>query len=387
MPRRALIRLLRLLAVACACLVPVAGAQAAAPTNDVPTAAVAVDSLGWTSLSVFQDVVVQASEWNDATTGPEDANPLPSCTGSPGFRSMWYYLMVPEAAVLRVTVVSTNAARYQPVVNVLDPANDEVGCGLANDLTQGSTANATAYVTPSADGTAARYLVRVAEVVNNTASGGQPTLTIRFAARDVTPPHVKVRLPAETVAPGVRTTYDATDTSDLASQVNPQTAHWEFHDAFPDKRPTVRTRSGLQPAYTWLSPGSHEVDFTVSDFAGNQAKYVFTTLVQDVVRPDVKFSLRPPMPGAHRIRITMHASESVHVRVLVTQLGRNKPLLQRTLSFWGDRAQTRSVPLRGGVGKGLLFISGFARDLAGNMTPLPQCVVDPVSGQGRCTPL
>ena len=130
MPRRAPIRLLRLLAVACACLVPVAGAQAASPTNDVPTAAVPVDSLGWTSLSVFQDIVVQASEWNDATTGPEDANPLPSCTGSPGFRSMWYSLSVPEAAVLRVTVVSTNAARYQPVFNVLDPFNNEVGCGL-----------------------------------------------------------------------------------------------------------------------------------------------------------------------------------------------------------------------------------------------------------------
>ena len=142
----------------------------------------------------------------------------------------------------------------------------------------------------------------------------------------------------------------------------------------------------MQPAYTWMSPGPHEVVFRVSDFAGNQALYRFTTLVQDAVRPDVKFSLRPPMPGAHRIRITIHASESVRVRVLVTQLGRNKPLLQRTLSFWGDREQPRSVQLRGGVGKGLLFISGFARDLAGNTTVLPQCVVDPVTGQGRCTP-
>ena len=43
------------------------------------------------------------------------------------------------------------------------------------------------------------------------------------------------------------------------------------------------------------------------------------------------------------------------------------------------------MPLRGAVRKGMLVISGFARDLAGNTTALPQCVVDPVTGQGRCT--
>ncbi len=385
MPRRALIRLLRLLAVACACLVPVAGAQAAPPPNDVPTAAVSVDGMRWTSLSVFQDIVVQATDWGDASTGPEDANPLPSCTGSPGFRSMWYSLLVPEAAVLRVTVVSTDSVRYQPVVNVLDPENEEVGCGLANDVKQGSTANATAYVTPGADGRAVRYLVRVAEVANNSPVGGLPTLTVRFAARDVTAPHIVVRSQT-TAAPGLSTSYDATDTTDDASQIDPQTARWEFHDELSGKRDVVRTRTGMQVGYTWVSPGAHAVVFFVSDFAGNEAMYRFTTLVRDVVRPDVSFSLRPPLPGAHRLRITVHASESVRVRLLVTQADRDKPLLRRYLSFWGDTAQTRSVQLLGGVGKGLLIISGFARDLAGNATALPQCIVDPVTGQGRCTP-
>ena len=55
------------------------------------------------------------------------------------------------------------------------------------------------------------------------------------------------------------------------------------------------------------------------------------------------------------------------------------------MNFWGDKPHTRSVPLRGGVGKGLLVVSGIARDLAGNATALPQCVVDPVTGQGSCT--
>ena len=73
------------------------------------------------------------------------------------------------------------------------------------------------------------------------------------------------------------------------------------------------------------------------------------------------------------------------MRLLVTQVGRAEPLMRRYVDFWGDRYQSRSVPLRGAVRKGLLIISGFARDLAGNRTELPQCVVDPVTGQGRCT--
>ena len=140
-------------------------------------------------------------------------------------------------------------------------------------------------------------------------------------------------------------------------------------------------------SYAWRSDGAHDVVFRVEDLAGNESMYRFTTVVQDVTRPDVSFCLRPPVPGARRLRITLHASESVKVRLLVTQAGRAKPLLHGTYSFWGSRKKTRSIRLRGAVGKGLLVISGFARDLAKNATPLPQCVVDPVTGHGRCSPL
>ena len=100
--------------------------------------------------------------------------------------------------------------RFQPVVNVLSPSHEEVGCGLANDVKQGATANATAYVTPAADGKAQTYLIRVAEVANNSPSGGLPSLTVRFAAQDVTPPHIRVSQSGKsTPAPGVPTTYDA----------------------------------------------------------------------------------------------------------------------------------------------------------------------------------
>jgi hypothetical protein len=303
---------------------------------------------------------------------------------------MWYSISVPEAAVLRVTVVSTDPVRYQPVVNVLDPSREEVGCGLANDVRQGATANATAYVIPNADGTPATYLVRVAEVANNSPSGGLPTLTVRVAARDVTAPHIRVSFPSGTVPPGRAAFYDAGQTgaspgtTDAASQVNPATARWEFHDELPDKRETVKSRTGLRVQYSWLSSGAHAVVFYVSDFAGNESMYRFTTYVQDTVRPDVSFSLRPPAPGDRRLRITVRASESIRIRLLVTQAGSNGPLLRRYVSFWGTGKHSRSVPLRGIVGKRLVVVSGVARDLSGNASALPQCVIDPVTGQGNC---
>jgi hypothetical protein len=362
--------------------VPVAAAQAAPPDNDLPTSAQEV-APSWTSLSVSQDVLVPASEWGDASTGPEDANPLPSCTGAIGFKSMWYKVVVPEAGVLRVTVISTDTARYQPVVTVIDPSNDEVACGVLAVGKAGATATATAYVTPGADG-AATYLVRVAQVTLQSPSAGLPMLTVRFAGRDVTPPHIFVGC-CFSVQPHVRSVYDAMTSNDAASGIDQNTARWEFHDRV-NGQDRVRTANGMQVRYKWDAPGTRLVVFDVKDRAGNESMYKFTTLVQDTVRPAVTFSFRPPMPGAHRLRVVVKASESVHIRLLVTQAGRKKPLLRRVVTFWGDARQSRSIPLTGGVGGGgVVLISGLARDLAGNATALPQCVVDPVSGQGSCT--
>jgi hypothetical protein len=385
MPRRAPIRLVRLLAVACACLVPAAAARAAAPVNDQRTTAQDVGALGWTNLSVSQDIVVAATDWNDATTGPEDADPLPSCTGAVGFRSMWYSVSVPEASVLRVTVISTDTSRYQPVVTVLDPNNDEVACGVAALGKPGATANATAYVTPSSlDQSPSTYLVRVAQVLNNSASGGLPTLTVRFAGRDVTPPHIVVTSQS-TVQPKSSYNYSADDarspSTDLSSGIDTATAHWEFFD----KSKTVpKTHDGMHTAYAWQTSGAHAVVFIVKDRAGNESMYRFTTVVRDTIRPDVSFSLRPPAPGSHRLRVVVKASESVRIRLLVTEVGRRKPLLRHSVTFWGDTTHTRSIRLTGGVGGGLLVIGGIARDLAGNATAIPQCVIDPVTGQGSC---
>ena len=79
------------------------------------------------------------------------------------------------------------------------------------------------------------------------------------------------------------------------------------------QRRTLDGDGGLNPSYKWNTPGAHKVIFNVKDRAGNDSMYKFTTLVQDTVRPAVTFSFRPPMPGAHRLRVVVKASESVHV--------------------------------------------------------------------------
>jgi hypothetical protein len=385
MPRRVFLRLVQLLVVACVCLAPAAAAQAAAPVNDVPTAATMIQTLRWTSLAAPQDIVVQASEWGEATTGPEDADPLPSCTSTTGFRSMWYSVPVPEAAVLRVSVVSTDPVRYQPFVSILDPSNDEVSCGLANDVKVGSKATATAYVTPNLDGTPATYRVRIANVNANTPLGGLPTLTVSFSGRDVTPPHIRVEFPSGKVQPRLSTTYDASATTDLASGVNLPSAHWVFHDKTADKRDLVKTKDGPRVTYAWRSSGPHDVDLTVSDFAGNQSMYKFTTFVQDSVPPRVSFFVtKLPAPGARRLQIRVDANESVRVRLLITQVGRSAPLYRKIVKFWGDGKHARGITLRGAVGKGLMVVSGIARDGGNNATALGACWIDPVTGRGGC---
>ena len=385
MPRRAFIRLVRLLAVASACLLPAGVAHAEVPANDLPTAATPAPALAWTTLSGTQDVVVQAADWADATTGPEDGDP-PSCTGAVGFRSMWYSIPVPEAAVLRVSVISTDTARYQPVVTILDSKFDEVACGVAAIGKPGATANATAYVTPTVDATGAvapqTYLVRVAQVLNNTPSAGLPIVTVRFAGRDVTAPHVTVAKP-DRVQPRTRVVYSGDATTDGASKVDPSTALWKFFDKV-NGRPVASERPGMHVFYTWHSTGPHMVSFDVKDFAGNESMYRFTTLVRDTVPPSVSFHLQPPEPGARTLRVIVKASESVRLRLLVMQAGRARPLLQKFVSFWGDKPHKRSIPLSSGVRSGLMVVGGIARDMSGNATALPQCVFDPVTGRGPC---
>ncbi len=211
-----------------------------------------------------QDILVPASDWGEASTGPEDADPLPSCTGAIGFKSMWYRVSVPEAAVLRVSVISTDTARYQPVVTILAPGGqDEVACGVLAVGKAGATATATAYVTPNAvDGTAADYLVRVAQVTLQSPIGraADADRALRRARRDATA-HPR-ELPADRRAEHARRPTTRMTRATTGSGIDPTTAHWEFYDkskTIPcDERreAAIRATSGRSRARTRSSSPS-----------------------------------------------------------------------------------------------------------------------------------
>ena len=96
-----------------------------------------------------------------------------------------------------------------------------------------------------------------------------------------------------------------------------------------------------------------------------------------------------PTLGARTLRIvSIEASEPVRIRLLMTEVGRQSRqnvLLRRSFSTGKGVGVAHSLPLRKDVQRGLLIITGIARDRAGNATRLPQCVIDPVSGRASCT--
>ena len=195
MTRRAPIRLVRLLAVACACLVPAAAAHAAPPVNDLPTSAQDV-APSWTSLTVSQDVLVPASDWGEASTGPEDANPLPSCTGAIGFKSMWYTVVGARGGraarvghLDRHREIPARRDRARPVAMMRSPAVSWPSARLVPRPPRRRTSLPASRRQPRP--------ISFASLRSRCSRprAGLPTLTVRFAGRDVTPPHIFVSSP------------------------------------------------------------------------------------------------------------------------------------------------------------------------------------------------
>ena len=307
--------------------------------------------LGWTSLSASQDVVVHGhrlGRGDDRARGRRSAAVVHRARS--GFRSMWYSISVPEAAVLRVTVVSTDPARYQPVVSVLDPGARR-GRLRARERRQGGRHGQCDGVRHAQRTTARPRPISCASPRwrNNSPSGGLPTLTVRFAARDVTPPHIRVHAPVgrrrTRRADDLRRRSDCDATDDASRRRIRRRAHWEFHDKLPRQARRRHARDGLR------------VDVHV---ASRRAR---TTVVFSVVGPrrqpehvplhDARaghdrgrtstFSLRPPAPGAHRLQHHRARPPSRCTSACSSRRsGARAPLLRRFVSFWGDRARTRA---------------------------------------------
>ena len=379
------------LVAGCLCAPAVALAE---PPNDDPTDPVALLP-DWTRLDVStSSTVVQGGpaneDWPNATVNDID-DPPPECLGDQGYRSLWYAVDVPEPAVLKVSVSSTNVNIFQPVVSLYAPGTPEkpvgleVGCGLAgpNRINPDAVASAYAYT--------GRYLVRVAQAESHLPTGGQPAVTIKVFARDVKPPKISIATPGRIVAPGKPAQYTAT-VEDKGAQVDWTTMRWHFCDPKCDQ---VGTRlSGDETdrtveiqTYPWKRPGLHRVVFEIADKAGNASHYSWAVYVRDVTRPAVRFTTAVPIPGTRLLKIAIQHNEHVKVRLLVTQQrasGDPHELYRRILTMYKSGTSTRTILLRPRVGTGTLIITGIARDRAGNASLLPTCVIDPVIGTGQC---
>ena len=383
---------MRLLAVACACLVPAArraGCAACRTTCRPPP--VALERSRWTSLSA-----PPGHRRAGRGLGRRD-------DGARGCRSAAVVHRrdrLPQHVVLGLRAGGRRAARHGRLDRhgalpagrdaSSTPNHDEVACGLAATGKPGArpTRRRTSR-RRSPDGAAGRPTSCASpQVINNSPSRGLPTLTVRFAGRDVTAaPHPRGTSRERRAAEARGRLQRRATPTDMASRVDPGTAHWEFHD----KSQRARLSSSARRACASSTRGGRRartlVVFRVKDFAGNESMYRFTTArAGHRCRPDVSLlratARSPARAGcASSSRPPSRCAYACWSR----RSGAREPLLQKTVKFWGDAQAHALDPACGAASAAASWSSaGVARDLAGNATALPLCIVDPVSGQGSC---
>jgi hypothetical protein len=380
--------ILVLVVLALAALLP-ASAFADPPGNDTKGGAIVVSPPFSPTLGQLQVIppTGAAGGWNDATN-TEDANDqAPSCLGSAGFHSMWYEVDVPEASVLTILLKSSAVDRYQPVVTIINKAdNSELACGLGgSDPRTDPAALATSYVPIG------KYWIRVASVQSSVTGSNTelPTIQLLGSLRDVTPPVIQVGFSAKAkiVGPGKPYTFDATGSTDLGSGVNPKSAVWAFYDS---GAPTLvkgdDRNSPLIVPYAWKKPGLHKVTLQLSDNNGNTNTYAFNVLVHNFVPPKVSLQIAVPSPGSRTLRLVLVHNVPIRVRLVVMQDGKVLRAIPSKLVKGAHVHSTVRLALTRKVGTGPVVISGVASDLGQfpNTVPLLTCSVDPVNGGGKC---
>jgi len=93
--------------------------------------------------------------------------------------------------------------------------------------------------------------------------------------KDVTPP-VADAGPDQTVAEDTLVTFDGSESSD---NIGITSYTWTFMDS------TSQTLTGINPTYTFSTPGTYVVTLNVTDAAGNYAADIVTITVLDVTKP------------------------------------------------------------------------------------------------------
>ena len=111
---------------------------------------------------------------------------------------------------------------------------------------------------------------------------------VSFEVADRTPP-VADAGPDQTVAEDTLVMFDGSGSSD---NINISSYTWTFMDATP------QTLTGLNPTYTFSTPGIYTITLKVTDAAGNYATDTFTITILDMIAP-LAVTLKRPTNITH----------------------------------------------------------------------------------------
>jgi hypothetical protein len=386
-------RLLSLAALV-AMLAIAAPAFAAPPPNDDPAGAIPLTvpylpNPALTSLIPATGAFGLAdATWN---TAYPTLDPPPICLGTSGYRSMWYSVQVPQPAVLTVSLsaLPANASVYQPVLSILDGTTGrEIACGLgSSDSTTNASAVASTYVS---GGPGKTYLVRIASATpapRGTSASDLPTLSLGAQLTDVTPPTIKVGIPAKIIGPRKTWTFDASASSDLGSQIEWSTAVWTFFEGGVGSLPPASADPKIVK-HVFRTTGLHRVQLSVQDYAGNASTYDFYVYVHSYLRPTAALTVYPPLPGARSVKVRIKHNMPVSVRLVIVQGRRVLRVIKARIVKGSHKTTTLHVALKRRVtaAGGNVAIGGAASSLGTfpNTVPLLVCSVNPVDGGGNC---
>jgi hypothetical protein len=384
--RRTLLSLVLLIAV----LAVPAAAYADAPINDTSAGATPLTPSYGATPSVLATIppLAPGGGWVDATSTEDMFVAAPSCLGAAGFRSMWYLMDIPEASVLTVQLKSSSVDRYRPVVTIINPVNgSELACGLGgNDARTDPGALASSYVPTG------KYLIRVAAVDNSVITGSNlelPTVTLLGTLVDVTPPQIQVSVSGKAKIIGVNKTYtfDASNSQDLGSGIEHDSAVWTFYDHGQPLQPTSDSKMKLTATYAWKTPGLHRVTLRLSDNSKNTNTYSFNVLVHNFVPPRVSLRVYVPSVGSREIHLKLTHDVPIRARLVVMQGAKVLRAIPAKLLKGSHVTSSLRIALTKKVrATDFVVVSGVASDIGQypNTVPLVSCSVDPVHGGGTC---
>ena len=193
------------------------------------------------------------------------------------------------------------------------------------------------------------YLIRVASVQNSITGSTieLPSVTLTESLRDVTPPQIEVSVSGKAKIVGIGKTYtfDATDSTDMGSGLDPKSAIWDFYDNGKTTQVTGGSSTPLIAMHAWKTAGLHRVTLQLADLNGNKNTYAFNVLVHNFVPPRVNLSVFFPSPGSRQFKVALKHDVPIRVRLVVMQNGRVLRVIPSRLLKGSHRTTTLRLAL------------------------------------------